>query len=86
MWVNRDDCREIIQEAWNFGTFAATPEGVVSNLQKCEAALTNWNQNVVGNIEKKIHEKKRTLSSLTMEDSGTGGLKLTSLEGKLMIS
>ena len=86
MWVKREDSREIIQEAWNSGTFAATPEGVASNLQKCEATLTNWNQNMVGNIQKKIHEKKRTLNSLTMEDSGTGGLKLTNLEGKLMIS
>ena len=86
MWVKREDCREIIQEAWNSGTFAATPEGVISNLQKCEATLTNWNQNMVGNIQKKIPEKKRTLNSLTMEDSVTRGLKLTNLEGKLMIS
>ncbi|XP_075654852.1 uncharacterized protein LOC142625021 [Castanea sativa] len=47
MWVKRKDCREIIQEAWNSGTFAATPEGVASNLQRCEVALTNWNQNVI---------------------------------------
>ena len=56
MWVNREDCREVIQEAWNSGTFATTPEGVASNLQKCEAALTNWNQNVVDNIQKKKDE------------------------------
>ena len=56
MWVKREDCREIIQEAWNSGTFAATPEGVASNLQKCEATLTNWNQNMVGNIQKKKDE------------------------------
>ena len=86
MWVKREDCREIIQEAWNSGTFVATPKGVASNLQKCEATLTNWNQNVVGNIQKKIHEKKGLLVLSPWKIVALGGLKLTSLEGKLMIS
>ena len=83
MWVNREDCREVIQEAWNSGTFATTPEGVASNLQKCEAALTNWNQIVIDNIQKKIHEKKRALSSLTMEDSGTMGAEINQLRKEI---
>nr|XP_023894348.1 uncharacterized protein LOC112006298 [Quercus suber] len=83
MCVKRDDCREVIQEAWNSSTFVAIPEGVASNLQKCEAALTNWNQNVVGNIQKKIHEKKRALNSLTMEDSGTGGAVINQLRREI---
>ncbi|KAL0002042.1 hypothetical protein SO802_015823 [Lithocarpus litseifolius] len=62
------DCREVIKDAWKSGTLSTTPEGVASNLQQCANALASWNQNVVGNIPKKIAEKRRVINSITTED------------------
>uniref|UniRef100_A0A7N2R6D1 Endonuclease/exonuclease/phosphatase domain-containing protein n=1 Tax=Quercus lobata TaxID=97700 RepID=A0A7N2R6D1_QUELO len=68
MWVKREDCREVIETAWHSGTLFVTPEGVASNLQRCASALASWNHNVVGNIPKKIAEKRRALNSITTVD------------------
>ncbi|XP_065637920.1 uncharacterized protein LOC136071032 [Quercus suber] len=68
IWIKREDCREIIKAAWDSSSLSATPKGVASNLKRCASALANWNQNVVGNISKQFQEKRRTLSSFTMDD------------------
>ena len=38
---------------------------------------------MVGNIQKKIYEKKRTLNSLTMEDNGNGGAEINQLRREI---
>ena len=83
MWAKRDECREVIEAAWSSGTLAVTPDGIASNLQRCEIALTNWNRNVVGNIPKKIQEKKRALNSLSMIDRGTRGAEVNQLKREI---
>ena len=32
MYIKREDCRDVIEAAWQSGTFSTTPEGVASNL------------------------------------------------------
>ena len=44
MWAKTDDCREMIDSAWNLGSLSTTLEDISSNLQKCAMALTSWNQ------------------------------------------
>ncbi|XP_050245813.1 uncharacterized protein LOC126693715 [Quercus robur] len=83
MWTKRDDCKEVIDAAWNSGTLAITPDGIASNLQRCAAALSTWNQNVVGNITKKIQEKKRALSSLSIDDRGNKGAEVNRLRREI---
>ena len=83
MWAKRDECREVIETAWSSGTLAATPDEIASNLQRCEIALTNWNQRVVGNIPKKIQEKKRALNSLSMIDRGIRGAEVNQLRREI---
>ena len=68
MRAKRDDCREIIDSAWNLGSLSTTLEDISSNLQKCAMALTSWNQSVVGNIPEKIQEKRKLLNALTSND------------------
>ena len=43
MWVKREDCREVIEAAWDLGTLSAMLEGVASNLKICAISLANWN-------------------------------------------
>ena len=83
MWTKRDDCKAVIDAAWCFGTLAITSEGIASNLQRCADALSCWNQNVVGNIPKKIQEKKRALASLSIADRGDKGAEVNKLRGEI---
>ena len=41
---------------------------------------------MVGNIQKKIQEKKRALNSLSIDDRGTRGVEINQLRRELMIS
>ena len=83
IWTKRDDCKAVIDAAWCSGTLATTPEGIASNLQRCADALSCWNQNVVGNIPKKIQEKKRALAALSIADRGDNGAEVNKLRGEI---
>ena len=83
IWTKMDDCKAVIDAAWCSGTLATTPEGIASNLQRCANALSFWNQNVVGNISKKIQEKKRALASLSIDDRGDKGAEVNKLKGEI---
>ncbi|KAK9983991.1 hypothetical protein SO802_033516 [Lithocarpus litseifolius] len=84
MWAKRDDCREIVASAWNLGSPSTTPEDISSNLQKCAIALTSWNQRVVGNIPKKIQEKRKLLNALTAKDQqGNLGVEINQLRKEI---
>ena len=84
MWIKREDCRDVIEVAWQSGTLSATPEGVASNLHRCASALASWNQNVVGNIPKKIAEKRRILNSITnVDQQGDRGAEINQLRDEI---
>ena len=84
MWIKREDCRDVIEVAWQLGTLSATPEEVASSLQRCASALASWNQNVVGNIPKKIAEKRRILNTITSADQlGVRGAETNQLRGEI---
>ena len=84
MWIKREDCREVIEAAWQSGSLSATPEGVASNLQRCASALASWNQTVVGSIPKKIAEKRRILNSITTVDQqGDRGAEINQLREEI---
>ena len=80
----RDDCQEIIDSAWNLGSLSTTLKDISSNLQKCAMALTSWNQRVVGNIPKKIQEKRKLLNVLTTNDQqGNLGAEINQLRKEI---
>ena len=84
MWTKREDCREVIDTTWNNGEIANTPEGIALGLQRCAAELSRWNKTVVGNIPKKIQEKRQKLNSLTIQDSdGTNGAEINILRKEI---
>ena len=83
MWTKRDDCKAIIDAVWCSGTLATTPKGIASNLQRCADALSCWNQNVVGNIPKKIQDKKRALATLSIADRGDKGVEVNKLREEI---
>ena len=66
-------------------TLFVTPEGVASNLQQCASALASWNQNVIGNIPKKIVEKRGALNSITthVDQQGNRGAEINQLRKEI---
>ena len=84
MWIKREDYHDVIEAAWHLGTLSTIPEGVASNFQQCASALASWNQNVVGNIPKKIAGKRRTLNAITNADKlGVKGAEINQLRGEI---
>ena len=74
----------MIKVAWHSSTLSAILEGVASNLQNCASALASWNQNVVGNIPKKIAKKRRALNSITTVDQqGSRGAEINQLRKEI---
>ena len=65
MWAKREDYKEIIEATWIGGTSLNTPEGIASNLTHCASDLLARNKDVIGNIPRKIQEKRKTLNNLT---------------------
>jgi len=65
MWAKREDYKEIIEATWIRGTSLNTPEGIASNLTRCASDLLARNKDVIGNIPRKIQEKRKTLNNLT---------------------
>ena len=68
LWAKRDDCHEIIEATWNSDVSANTPEGIVASLSRCAVDLSLWNKEVIGNIPKKIHERRKRLNTVTAQD------------------
>ena len=52
MWTHREECKEVIQEAWNTCLDTSTPEGLAFSLRKCAADLSSWSHSVFGHIPK----------------------------------
>ncbi|XP_075636864.1 uncharacterized protein LOC142609123 [Castanea sativa] len=68
MWAKREAYQEIIEATWNGGNSLITPEGIASNLSRCASKLTAWNKSVIGNIPRKIQEKRKALNNLITQD------------------
>lgn len=84
MWVKKEDCKEIIETARNGGSLSNTLEGVASNLSRCVSELAAWNKKCIGNIPKKIQEKRKALNSLTTIDhDGTYGVAIEEMRREI---
>ncbi|XP_023920366.1 uncharacterized protein LOC112031886 [Quercus suber] len=80
MWAKRKDCKEIIEAAWQAGNSLITLEGIASSLSRCASDLMAWNKDVIGNIPKKIQEKRKALNTLIAQDhDGSRGAKIDEL-------
>lgn len=61
-----------------------TPEGIASNLTHCAFELMAWNKDVIGNIPRKIQEKRKALNNLTAQDhDGSRGAEIDELRKEI---
>ena len=84
LWAKRDDYYGIVEAAWNRGCLSNTPEGIAANLSLCASELSIWSKDVIGNIPKKIQEKRKLLHSLTVQDrDGSHSVAINELRKEL---
>ena len=80
MWTHKEECKEVIQDAWNAYLDTSTPEGLALSLRKCAANLSSWSHSVFGHIPKQIQAKRTALQSLVIRDSDCNhGAEINSL-------
>ena len=68
MWTKKEECKEIIRNAWEGELHQGTPRSVASCLQNCVADLERWNKSVFGYMPKQIQCKRKSLNVLTLPD------------------
>jgi len=59
-WVQEDNCRTIVQNAWNL-TMEVRAGKVVEAVREVGADLWDWSRNVLGDLEKRIKWVKKKL-------------------------
>ncbi|KAL0011518.1 hypothetical protein SO802_006626 [Lithocarpus litseifolius] len=80
MWTHKEECKEVIQDAWNACLDISTPEGLALSLRTCAANLSSWSHSVFGHIPRQIQAKRTALQSLVLRDSdGSLGAEINSL-------
>ncbi|XP_075658987.1 uncharacterized protein LOC142628835 [Castanea sativa] len=84
MWTKKEECKEIIKNAWVGGLHQGTPEGIAASLQSCAADLARWNKSVFGYVPKQIQNKRKVLNAWTLQDrDGIMGKEINSLRREI---
>ena len=80
MWTRRDECKDIIKEAWTRSVRADNPSDIVAGLKRCADDLSKWNRAVFGNVPRKIQKKRNVLNDLVLRDqNGRNGREINKI-------
>lgn len=69
MWIHKEECKDIIRNAWSAYCDTNTRGGLALSLKHYAVDLLSWSHSVVGHIPKHIHTKKKALHSLFLKDT-----------------
>ena len=58
MWTKKEECKEIIKNAWEGCLHQDTPEGIATCLQNCATNLVRWKKLVFGYMPANPKQKK----------------------------
>ena len=68
MWTRREECRDIIKEAWTGSVKADNPCDIVAGLKRCADDLSKWNRTVFGHVPRQIQKKRNVLNDLVLRN------------------
>lgn len=66
-WLQEEGCEHIVNEAWNKSD-VETGGCLMDGLKKVASSLKEWDSNVLGDLQKRIKEKKRELEIIRRSD------------------
>lgn len=61
-WLQEEGCADLVQKAW-LEAFQIGASNVQMGLKDVATVLTDWNQNVLGDLEKRIKKVKKELAA-----------------------
>jgi hypothetical protein len=64
MWIHHEDCRRVIQEAWNVNIVGCPMFILNQKLKLLKQKLKIWNKTVFGNVHNLVEEAEEKLSSI----------------------
>ena len=84
MWTRRDECRDIIKEAWTGSVRADNPSDIVTGLKQCSDDLSRWNKTVFGHVPRQIQKKRKVLNDLVLRDqNGSNGTEINNTKREI---
>ena len=66
MWVQDEECRRVVVESWYGGGIKKFTE-LARTVKRCRGHLSEWNQNIFGNLQSKIRKLQKELETLQNE-------------------
>ena len=84
MWTRREDCRDVIKEAWTGSVRANNPSDIVAGLKRCADELSRWNRTVFGHVPRQIQKKMNVLNDLVLRDqNGRNGREINKIRNEI---
>ena len=84
VWTKKEECKEIIRNAWEGRLHHGTLSSIATCLQNCAADLERWNKSIFGYVLKQIQCKRKALNDLTLQDrNGVMGKEINSLRREI---
>ena len=84
MWTRREDCRDVIKEAWTGSVRANNPSDIVAGLKRCADELSRWNRTVFGHVPRQIQKKRNVLNDLVLRDqNGRNGREINKIRKEI---
>ena len=60
MWLEDDGCRRVVEECWS-KRIIQSPLDFAKAIEICGMSLIKWNNQVYGNLQRKIREKEQEI-------------------------
>ncbi|KAL0008623.1 hypothetical protein SO802_010125 [Lithocarpus litseifolius] len=84
MWTRREECRDIIKEAWTGRVRADNASDIVAGLKRCADDLSKWNRTVFGHVPRQIQKKRNVLNDLVLRDqNGRNGREINKIRKEI---
>jgi hypothetical protein len=68
-WLKEDKCGEVVEDAWN-QAMEQPSASVHDALKGVAVSLTNWSQNVLGDLERRVKKVKKELEECRRSEIG----------------
>ncbi|XP_050290338.1 uncharacterized protein LOC126728582 [Quercus robur] len=85
MWIKKDDCAEVVKEAWERGQMLGLQNQFRLCMDECRSALQSWNKTNFGHVGRKIASLSKKLQWLECLPGGVANMEeINETKGELI--
>nr|POF24132.1 hypothetical protein CFP56_06215 [Quercus suber] len=70
MWLREDECKDVVNDAWERGRSMGTQHQFTQCLDECRRSLSTWNKTKFGHVGQKISALQKKLRWLEGRHDG----------------